>query len=208
MAKKNAEGGNGALIISGACNQEKFFSNGLDFEAAMRTPYFFTNVLNPFWARVLAFPMPTIAAINGHAFAGGWLLALCCDFRVMIDGTKRRAWACMNEIHFGAPLTRGLATILKCKLSPPHLLRRFALEGHRFTPQELLDSSMVEALGNSTEDVLTKAKELAEKHGANARTGTWGLIKKDIYSEVFEALSLNLRTVMPDEADRVALAKL
>lgn len=42
--------------------------------------------------------VPTLAAINGHCFAGGMMLALSCDYRVMTDGEKRNAWMCMNEV--------------------------------------------------------------------------------------------------------------
>jgi hypothetical protein len=43
--------------------------------------------------------VPTIAAVNGHCFAGGMVVALSCDYRVMTDGVKRRAWMCMNEVN-------------------------------------------------------------------------------------------------------------
>jgi enoyl-CoA hydratase/carnithine racemase len=42
--------------------------------------------------------VPTIAAINGHAFAAGMMLSLAGDYRVMTDGSMRRAWMCMNEV--------------------------------------------------------------------------------------------------------------
>jgi len=209
MQDKQKDAGKGALILSGAHNQDKFFSNGLDYLSAISLPYFFTDIFNPFIARLLGFPIPTIAAINGHAFAGGWLLALCCDYRVMIDGTKRRAWACMNEVHFGAAIPRAFATLLKTKCSSPRVLRQTVLEGVRFTPQELLDTAMVDVLGgSSTKDVLASAQELGDKFGTNASTGVWGLMKRDIYSEVFESLSLNLRPRMAEDEDRLALAKL
>ena len=76
---------------------------------------FTTDSFNPLMARILTFPstkclhaqvdgyspaspVPTIAAINGHCFASGFILSLCCDYRVMIDGSKRNAWLCMNEV--------------------------------------------------------------------------------------------------------------
>jgi len=208
MQDKQKNAGKGALILSGAHNQDKFFSNGLDYASAINLPYFFSDIFNPLIGRLLGFPMPTIAAINGHAFAGGWLLALCCDYRVMIDGTKRRAWACMNEIHFGAPIPRAFATLLKAKCSTPRVLRQTVLEGVRFTPEELLDTAMVDVLGSSTKEVLSTAQELGDKFGVNAGTGVWGLIKRDIYTEVFESLGLNLRQRMPEDEDRLALAKL
>ena len=43
-------------------------------------------------------PVPVIAAINGHIFAGGMVLALSCDYRIMTDGSKRNAWMSMNEV--------------------------------------------------------------------------------------------------------------
>ena len=42
--------------------------------------------------------VPTIAAINGHCYAGGMMLSLACDYRIMTDGSKRNAWLCMNEV--------------------------------------------------------------------------------------------------------------
>ena len=44
-----------------------------------------------------SYQVPTIAAINGHAFAAGFILALACDYRVMTSG---RAWCSMNEVRF------------------------------------------------------------------------------------------------------------
>jgi Delta3-Delta2-enoyl-CoA isomerase len=43
-------------------------------------------------------PVPVVAAINGHCFAGGMMLSLACDYRVMTDGSKRNAWITMNEV--------------------------------------------------------------------------------------------------------------
>jgi enoyl-CoA hydratase/carnithine racemase len=51
--------------------------------------------LSQLCADLLEFPIPVIAAINGHAFAGGGVIALACDFRVMRND---RGWFCLNEI--------------------------------------------------------------------------------------------------------------
>lgn len=55
----------------------KFYSNGLDLEHANSTPGFFKESLYALWKRLMTFPMPTVALINGHAFAGGMMLAMC-----------------------------------------------------------------------------------------------------------------------------------
>jgi enoyl-CoA hydratase/carnithine racemase len=134
-------------------------------------------VFNPFLLRLLLFPIPTIAAMNGHTFAGGWLLATTCDYRVMIGGKKRNAWACMNEVQFGAPWPRAFAALFRAKGTNPTILRRIALEGHRFTPSELLENGMVDALAGSSSEILAQATGIASKVGVNATSGVWGLIK-------------------------------
>ena len=56
------------------------------------------NVINSF----LCLPIPTVALINGHAFAGGCLLALAHDYRIM---RSDRGYMCMNEILLPSPLS-------------------------------------------------------------------------------------------------------
>lgn len=172
---------------------------------------------NPLLARLLAFPseyivfekvvltdlylVPTIAAINGHCFAGGLMLSLACDYRVMTDGSKRNAWLCMNEViysltssdtttdtflqvHFGAVWPLSFAAILRAKVGDHRLQRKIALEGHRFTAKEAHEDGLLDHLvcGN-TADVLSKAEQVAEQFGANAQAGVWGLIKVFVVSQ-------------------------
>jgi len=80
-----ASSGPAALVTTGG--QEKFYSTGLDLdwlgrEGQAEAPRFVESVIALF-ARVAAFDVPTVAAINGHAFAAGGMLALAHDFRVM-----------------------------------------------------------------------------------------------------------------------------
>lgn len=200
---RSVEGAAGALIISGGKNQEKFFSNGLDYENAVKDPGFMTNTFHPFLARLLSFPIPTVAAINGHAFAGGFLLALVCDYRVMTSG---RAWCSMNEIHFGAPFTQALTAILNYKLPTPQVIRKTVLEGHRWTPTELLEIGVVDqAVSGSTNGVLDAAFALAEARAPLAKTGVWGLMKKDLMRGIMDAAGKDGRLVYPVE--EAALAK-
>ena len=146
--------------------------------------------------------VPTVAAINGHCFAGGMMLALCCDYRVMTDGGKRNAWMCMNEvrgpptlppsgpyrypkrssgaqIHLGSSWPLSFVTTLRVKVADANLHRKIALEGHRFTPKEALEVGLVDQIvpGDSAEAVLHKARGLAESLDSLAKGGAWGLIK-------------------------------
>ncbi|KIY43795.1 ClpP/crotonase [Fistulina hepatica ATCC 64428] len=201
--------GRGAVIIVGRRDQDKFFSNGLDFANSSKDMNFFPLTFNPLLTRILTFPIPTIAAINGHCFAGGCMLSLACDYRVMTDGSKRNAWMCMNEVHFGAVWPLSFAVLLRAKVGDGILHRKIALEGHRFTPREALEAGLVDhiVVGN-TEAVLAKAEEVADAVAPNAKTGVWGMIKSDLYQDALKAFQKDPRLSNADLADAAARARL
>ncbi|KAI0768110.1 ClpP/crotonase [Trametes elegans] len=203
----------GALVIVGNRKQDKFFSNGLDWENASKEPTFHTNffrvVFNPVVSRLLTFPIPTIAAVNGHAFAAGMILALACDYRVMTDGSKRNAWLSMNEIHFGATLPLSLAAVLRAKAPSPQILRKIILEGHRFTAKEAHDVGLVDRIvAGNTEGVLAEAQALAESVSTLAKTGAWGLNRSEMYRDVVEGFGRDTQVVSALADDAAAKARL
>lgn len=68
--------------------------------------------------------------------------------------------------------------IMRARVSDASLLRKIALEGHRFTPREALEAKLIDAVASDdTEGVLAKAQELAESVSGQARQGAWGLIR-------------------------------
>src|SRR5262249_35642165 len=81
--------------------------------------------------RVLTFPRATVAAINGHAFAGGCVLALMCDARVMAAGTAQIG---LNEVQLGIGLPAIVVEPLRARVSPA-ALGAIALEGRLFSPE-------------------------------------------------------------------------
>ncbi|KAG6861998.1 hypothetical protein C0995_008185 [Termitomyces sp. Mi166 len=208
---KDKNGGKGALIIVGKRSQDKFFSNGVlvvyppepCIDAALGLD--FPNVLsNPNF-----FAVPTIAAINGHCYAGGFMLSLVCDYRIMTDGTKRNAWLCMNEVHFGAVWPLSFAAILRAKVGDHRLQRKIALEGHRFTAKEAYSDGLLDHLvTGETADILAKAEEVADKFGVNAQGGVWGLIKSDLYRDTLATIGQNLRVVSAAIEDAAARSRL
>lgn len=106
----------------------KFYSNGLDLDHATNTPGFFPDSLYAMWHRFLTYPMPTIALINGHAFAGAFMTAMMQDYRVM---NPHKGYLCLNEVELGVPLRPPMSSIFRQKCSPA-TYRKMVLEAARF----------------------------------------------------------------------------
>ncbi|SNX85015.1 uncharacterized protein MEPE_03724 [Melanopsichium pennsylvanicum] len=181
----SGESDQGAALIStgGTDASAKIFSNGLDFEKAVADPRFFDTHLNALYEKLLTFPIPTIAAVNGHAFAAGFGLACTHDYRIM---NAKRGYMCMNEIDFGAPLPHGLQQALASKISDQKTMRKIVLEGHRFSAKEALDAGFVDGLSESPQDTLDKAIDLAQKLKAKAKMNAWGCNKEVIYAQAIK----------------------
>ncbi|KAH8089045.1 ClpP/crotonase-like domain-containing protein [Filobasidium floriforme] len=181
----------GALILTSEIT--KFFSNGLDFENSIKNPRFHLDIFSPVAVRLLTFPLVTIAAINGHAFAGGFLLALCCDYRLMTDG---KAWCCMNEVDFGAPFPPFFSSLLSTKLrSSPNLLREVSL-AKRFTAPELHKAGVVDEIV-PTAKLRGRAIEFGNEIGLKSAQGPWGLIKEELYYDCLQHAKRTDGPVMP-----------
>ncbi|KAH9004955.1 ClpP/crotonase-like domain-containing protein [Lactarius hatsudake] len=210
-ARKDKNAGAGAVVIVGRLDQEKFFSNGLDLPSVVADPAWFPATFDPLLLYLLTFPLPTVAAINGHCFAAGAMLSLAFDYRVMTDGVKRNAWMCMNEIDFGLGWPVSFAAIVRAKVSAT-ATHRFVVEGHRFTPMEARDAGLVdEIVAGGTSGVLKRAHEIAQEKSPKAREGVWGLIKTELYRPVIELVRLGipiLSAARDESAAQLRLGKL
>lgn len=114
-----------------------------------------------------------------------------------------------SKVFFGAPFVQSFAAVLNHKLPDHHALRKTALEGHRWTPQELRDIGVIDQLAEgSTQGVLECARTLAETHAPLAKSGVFGLLKKDFVREIFDAMKDDNRLVYPAEMARLAKGRL
>jgi enoyl-CoA hydratase/carnithine racemase len=148
-----------ALVLTGV--SEKFLSIGFDIPAlypldreGMRD---FFRLFNEVAMELFLFPKPTIAAIRGHAVAGGCILALLCDRRFIAAGKSLMG---LNEVKLGVPvpcladrITRDLAgnrharTILEeGEFHPPEETLAFGLVDRVLPGEELLEAAQAEAL--------------------------------------------------------------
>ncbi|KAL8679061.1 MAG: hypothetical protein Q9186_004648 [Xanthomendoza sp. 1 TL-2023] len=155
----------------------KFYSNGLDFESAFKSNSFFPESLYPLWKRLLTYPMPTIALLNGHAFAAGLMTAMMHDYRFM---NPHRGFLCLNELEFGASLKAPMSSIFRQKLPNPNTYRTMVLEAKRFNALEALQEGIVDGLGMVPE-VLNFAQEM--QLGQKAKSGVYGRLKAEMWRE-------------------------
>ncbi len=121
--------------------------------------------------------MPTIALMNGHAFAAGFMTAMMHDYRIM---NPHRGFLCLNELDFGAPLKPPMASIFRTKLPSPNTYRTMVLESKRFNALETLKEGIVDGLGG-VDEVLAFVGEmgLAER----GKSGVYGRLKAEMWRE-------------------------
>ena len=119
--------------------------------------------LNKMFTRILLFPMPVIAAINGHAFGDGSIMACACDFRFM---KADRGFFCFPEVDINIPFLPGMLAILK-KAIPRHKLEEMVLSGRRCGAAELeRDHVLVKACENEEgqmKETISFARTFAKK---------------------------------------------
>jgi enoyl-CoA hydratase/carnithine racemase len=151
-------------------SHEKIFSNGIDldwlvpviqkkdFEAAKT--FFYT--LNRLFRRLLLYPMVTIAAITGHAFAGGAIMCCAFDFRFM---RSDRGFFCFPEVDLGIPFLPGMNALL-CRAIPMYKVEEMQYTGVRLTADQCVDHHIVMKschIDHMMEDVMVYAKSLNKK---------------------------------------------
>lgn len=119
-------------------------------------------------ARLLAIPSPVVAAVGGHALGGGFVLALCCDYRVATDGESAKFG--LLEAKAGIAFPSGPAEIVRCEL-PPTLARQLTLSCRTITSRLLLDLAVLDELAGPGDVLATaqvRALDLARLPGFGA----------------------------------------
>ncbi|ACY17273.1 enoyl-CoA hydratase/isomerase family protein [Haliangium ochraceum] len=132
-----------ALVITGHGN---FFSAGLALPALIglerASISTFLDTFTDTMLRVYGLPLPVVAAVNGHAIAGGCVLALQADRRLM---TSEDARIGLNEVQLGVGLTAHIVETLRAEV-PPTSLAPLARGGRLVSPNEALSLDLVHAL--------------------------------------------------------------
>jgi enoyl-CoA hydratase len=151
----------GALVLAGRAG---FFSAGVDLKLA---PTYgpqdrrrMVDAINAMALAVYELPCPVVAAITGHAIAGGLVLALCTDLRVASSEGRYG----LTEVQVGVGYPQAAIGIVKAELAP-QVARRLALGGELVSASECLHLGVFDELAEPA-DVLPRAVELATRLAA------------------------------------------
>ncbi|UJA21927.1 enoyl-CoA hydratase/isomerase family protein [Thermoleophilia bacterium SCSIO 60948] len=179
--------GAAALVLTG---EGKFFSNGLDLEWMGSAPEGGAQELAErvcrMLARVLIFPRPVVAAINGHCFAAGAMLSLACDARVM---RADRGFWCLPEADINIPFTSGMSRLITARLTN-RTAHEAMLTAKRYGGTDAAEAGIVER-ATDEDRVLAEAVAIAAA-SAGRSPGTLAAIKRGMYSDVVGLLELPL----------------
>jgi len=163
LDQAEADRGVKALVITSS--DEKNWSQGVDLNflnAALKDKRHdeikgFMFDMNTVFSRLLLAPFPVIAAINGHAFGNGAMLACACDFRFM---RADRGYFCFPEVDVSIPFLPGMIEFVKTAV-PYYRFNEMKLTGRRVTAAELEADHVIEAACPDAAATLEAALEFA-----------------------------------------------
>ncbi|MEQ8841585.1 MAG: enoyl-CoA hydratase/isomerase family protein [Acidimicrobiales bacterium] len=171
------------LVTTGA---GKHYSNGLDVDwmagKSSEDVIAYVNSVELVLGRILTFPAPTVAAINGHAFGAGAFSVIAHDHAVMRDD---RGFVCWPEVHLGMGFSAGLLSMIR-NLLPPAIARETIVTGRRYGAADAVAAGFVDR-SVPLDGLMAAAAEIGLPHAPTAE-GSIGQIKKQLHREITAAL--------------------
>lgn len=183
-----ADGSVSSIVLTS--DDEKNFSQGVDVawigdrmnaqdDQAIKG---FMYGMNDVFRSFLLSPVPVIAAINGHAFGNGAILACACDFRLM---RADRGYFCFPEVDLGIPFLPGMIAWVR-KAIPEYQFQRMKYTGKRTTADELLAHHVIEKACRDREDLMESALEFARTF--QKKRGIMGEMKKRMNKHIVDIM--------------------
>ena len=152
------------LVLTG---NDRFFSAGLDLAGLPEDRDEmgdFVDAFDELVRRLFLFPCPTVAAVNGHAVAGGAILATACDVRIGATGSYRIG---VSEVQLGVIFPAAAFEVLRAAI-PPERTMEVLLRGRLTGPADALANGFLHELAEP-DALAAQAAERAEELGALPR---------------------------------------
>ena len=173
-----------ALVLTG---DGGFFSAGLDLKVV---PTYgpgeqraMVMAINRLLARLYGLPMPTIAAVNGHALAGGLVIVLACDYRLGARGAHRLG---LTEAKVAVPYPVAAMTVVESELGPTVARRLVLLARHQTSDEALRDGVLDEV--TAPDDLVRRARAVAAELAALPREA-YARIKHGLRRQALERIA-------------------
>jgi len=178
-----------SLVVTSA--HEKIFCNGIDLDWLvpfikkndMDTAKAFFYTMMKLFKRILLYPMPTIAAISGHVFAGGAIMSCAFDFRFM---RSDRGFFSFPEVDLGIPFLPGMLAIIK-KAIPMYKFEEIQYSGKRATAEEC-EAHHIVMKACHMDDLINEALLFAKS--LNKRREVIAEMKKRMYKEIAQTIDM------------------
>ncbi|XP_071732518.1 enoyl-CoA delta isomerase 2, peroxisomal-like [Rutidosis leptorrhynchoides] len=183
----------------------KFFSNGFDLAWAQSSsggsPSEAVNLLRHMVSLfkdvvsdLISLPMPTIAAITGHAAAAGLMLAMSHDYVMM---RRDRAVLYMSEVDIGMTLPDYFTALVRSKVSKPEVRRDVLLRGMRVKADDAVDKGLIDSAHDSAEKAVEAAVRMGDELAKRKWDGeVYGEIRKSLYPELINVLGLTSKELV------------
>ncbi|NMD56579.1 MULTISPECIES: enoyl-CoA hydratase/isomerase family protein [Tsukamurella] len=170
--------GPAALVTTGS---GRFYSNGLEPESFALDGYL--DAVQSLLGRLLGSGVPTVAALQGHTYAGGLLLALAHDRRVM---RADRGYLCLPEARLGFPFLPGMSALVAARVAPA-VAHAAMVTAERYDADAAVNARLVDEIAEPGEVLATavdRAAELAPLRGSNLAA-----IKRTLYRDALDRLA-------------------
>lgn len=141
-------------------------------------------------ASIVSLPCPLVAAVNGHALGGGFVLMLCCDYRLTVNDDALRLG--LTEARAGIPFPAGPIAIMKHEM-PSALLRQLTLSSRTISPRILAEHGVIDDL-TTADLVLQKAVSVARDLAAQPAFGA-------VKTQIRGSLAAKLQELAADGSD-------
>ena len=179
-----------ALVVTSS--HEKIFCNGIDLDWLLPfiqkgdrdTAVSFFYTMNRLFKRILLYPMPAIAAISGHAFAGGAIMSCAFDFRFM---RSDRGFFCFPEVDLGIPFLPSMLALIT-KAIPQYKVEELHYTGKRATAEEC-EAHHIITKACHIDDLMNEAVSFAK--GLNKRREIITEMKKRMYKNIVHAFDVD-----------------
>nr|POF23639.1 enoyl-coa delta isomerase 1, peroxisomal [Quercus suber] len=190
LHRVRAESASSSALITTA--QGKFFSNGYDLAwagASKARRELMNSKLQSLVTDLISLPIPTIAAISGHASAAGFILALGHDYILM---RSDRGFLYMSELDIKLVIPPWFIALVECKIGSPKARRAVVLTAAKITAKQAVELGIIDSAHDSADETVDSAVRLGEELAKREWDGhVYGQNRMRLFAKALDEIALD-----------------